>query len=145
MYSILHFPKDNSVEGVLSSWVKTLDGKLYCQWPNTKGQKNSNMIRNCVAPETTSKYTWSLYPSVLKCTCANYEEMRQKVREAERPTTTDLNTSDSASGSVELSSSENELPTPPKRKTLQKKRVHTDYSEEEAEDLMPPKKKKMCS
>ena len=70
--------------------------------------------------------------------------MPLKVNEAERPTTTDLNTSDSASGSVELSSSENELLTPPKRKTLQKKRVHTDYSEEEAEEVMSPKKKIKC-
>ena len=143
MYSSLHFPSENSVEGVPSSWTKTIDGKLYCHWPNAKPDKISCMIKKGVA--VSDKYTWKLFPCVLKNTSETYDEMKRNIKMIELAVTTDVNSSNSDSNSMEPSSSEDELPEPPERLTLKNKIVVSESSSSEEVDAVQPKKKKLCT
>lgn len=81
MFSIVHFYKENSVEGVPSSWVKSTDSKTLCYWPPKpmlKG-KISNMVRCLDLPSAS----WNIFPCYVKATAESYSEMLSKAKEAE--------------------------------------------------------------
>ena len=118
-----------------------MHSSLYCHWPNAKPDKIFCMIEKGVA--VSDKYAWKLFPCVLKNTFETYDEMKRNIKMIELAVTTDVNSSNSGSNSIEPSSSEDELPEPPERLTLKNKIVLESSSSEEV-DAVQPKKKKLC-
>lgn len=113
MFTIVIFEDENCVEGVPSSWVKKINNKTYCLWPN-----KDIKIRQYVKSECKPKDNWLKYKCRVKCQVENYEQMLRKVAEAETYTTTAEISSESSLSSTDsdTDNSEVSVPTPPAKK-----------------------------
>lgn len=110
MYVIVVFARENTYEGVPSSWVREKKKKSYCYWPNVPPTEISKMIKKCVNPASS----WDLVPVKVKGYASDYADMVEKRKLADSITTTDANETSSGSGEEEnASDSEMNPPTPP--------------------------------
>ena len=128
MYSVVHFPDENSVEGVPKKWVrKGRNDKTFCYWPPSTFKRNliSKLVKEVASPSED----WCLYPCVIKFEVADYNNMLTKAKEAEIATTEAPSSSDGEEPSTSNqkkrtlqsdSESSFDLPSPPpKRKKIQ--------------------------
>lgn len=121
MFSIVSFKEENAVEGVPSSWVTGVEGKMFCFWPTKSEQLKLNMSNRIKRLEKPS-VNWNLIACEVKAKVNSYEQMRDKVTEISYMTVTE-NESDVDIGTIEdeiippTDSSDEELPEPPNKKS----------------------------
>lgn len=138
MYSIVIFQteKGTPVEGVPTSWLKTVNHETYCYWPK---KDPSQLIRRYV----TADPSWKLFKCKVLSKAATYEQMTKQRKES-MELTLEQDTENSAV--EESSGTEEDIPIQPsssqKRKTNQNE---ANISSEPDEELSPPVKMSKCN
>ena len=111
-FKIVNFIIDNSVEGVPSSWIKTVKGQTLCYWPiKINGTSLTNLIKALHPP----KLTWSLLKCKIYFEANSYQEMREKCQEAVYLTSSENTEGESDANLVAVgeSSSDEDIPQLP--------------------------------
>lgn len=120
MYSVVHFPKERSVEAVPSSWLKVQSGATYCRWPS---KLSSDKISRKIKKKADPSSDWVLVECQEKYNCICYEEARNKCKELSYLTATETSSEDDVAETQSESTDSEPLPKPPtekKRKFISK-------------------------